>query len=136
MTKLVAIVQCHLVLQRCPGYFCDRAFVNRTCGFAGVELADGVRKVSMSCGGCCGRALHRKLTLLKREAAKADGIKPEEILVKLASCISKDNYHGPPCPHLDYLKALVQKTGLPFSCDTSISKKATEKRAAGVYQSS
>jgi predicted metal-binding protein len=108
--------------------------VNRTGGFQGLELAEGVRKLSLSCGGCCGRALHRKLALLKQKAAKADGIQPEEILVKLASCITKDNYHGPPCPHLDYLKTLVQKLGLPVSCDTVVSAKAEERRAAGVYR--
>ncbi|MGO8704183.1 MAG: CGGC domain-containing protein [Candidatus Brocadiia bacterium] len=134
MTKLVAIVQCHLVHQRCPGYMCDRAFVNRTGGFEGLNLADGARKISFTCGGCCGRALHRKLVMLKKKAKQFDNIEPEEILVKLASCISTDNYHGPPCPHLAYLKELTRKVGLPFSCDTTLSKKAEEKRAAGVYK--
>ena len=134
MTKLVAIVQCHLVHQRCPGYLCDRAFVNRTGGFEGLSLADGVRKLSFTCGGCCGRALHRKLALLKKKAKQMDSIEPGEILVKFASCISADNYHGPPCPHLDYLKELTRKVGLPFSCDTTISRKSEEKRAAGVYK--
>jgi len=45
--KLIAIVQCHLVHQRCPGYICDRAFVNRTGGFAGLDLAGDVRKLSL-----------------------------------------------------------------------------------------
>jgi predicted metal-binding protein len=113
---------------------CDRAFVNRTGGFEGLSLTDGARKISFTCGGCCGRALHRKLVLLKKKAKQFDNIEPEEILVKLASCISTDNYHGPPCPHLAYLKELTRKVGLPFSCDTTISKKAEEKRAAGVYK--
>ena len=134
MTKLIAIVQCHLVHQRCPGYFCDRAFVMRSGGFAGLDLPADVRKLSFTCGGCCGRALHRKLVLLKQKALKSDKIEPGEILVKLASCISQDNYHGPACPHLDYLKILIQKAGLTCSCDTHLSKKAEEKRAAGVYR--
>lgn len=132
--KLIAIVQCHLVHQRCPGYICDRAFVNRTGGFAGLDLAGDVRKLSFTCGGCCGRALHRKLALLKRKARDLDGIEPGSILVKLASCITKDNYHGPACPHLDYLKALIEKAGLAWSCDTHISKRSDKKRAAGVYE--
>jgi predicted metal-binding protein len=134
MTKLIAIVQCHLVQQRCPGYICDRAFVNRSGGFEKLSLADGVRKVSFTCGGCCGRALHRKLVLLKKKAKQYDGIEAEEILVVLASCISKDNYHGPPCPHLDYLKTLIEKAGLSFSCDTCVSKKAAQRRAEGIYE--
>lgn len=134
MIKLIVIVQCHLVHQRCPGYFCDRAFVNRTGGFEGLDLAENVRKLSFTCGGCCGRAVHRKLAHLKRKARQADNIEPEEILVKLASCISRDNYHGPACPNIDYLKELIRKTGLPCSPDTHISKKASLKRAAGVYK--
>jgi predicted metal-binding protein len=134
MIKLIAIIQCHIVHQRCPGYYCDRAFVTRTGGFENLDLADDVRKLSFTCGGCCGRAIHRKLILLKRKAKQSDNIEAHEILVILASCISRDNYHGPPCPHLDYIKELIQKTGLSFSCDTTISKKAQEKRAAGVYR--
>jgi predicted metal-binding protein len=134
MTKLIAIVQCHIVHERCPGYFCDRSFVNRTGGFEGLELAEDVRKLSFTCGGCCGRALHRKLIALKRNARQHDNIEPHEILVKLASCITKDNFHGPACPHLDYLKDLIQKAGLSFSLDTQISTKAEEKRAKGIYK--
>lgn len=134
MIKLIAIVQCHLVHQRCPGYFCDRAFVNRTGGFEGLDISNNTRKLSFTCGGCCGRALHRKLTLLKRKAKKYDNIEAEEILVKLASCISKDNYHGPACPHLGYLTTLIEKTGLHFSYDTHISEKSITKRASGIYK--
>jgi len=136
MIKLIAIVQCHLVHQRCPGYFCDRTFVTRTDGFSGLDLSPDVRKLSFTCGGCCGRALHRKLVQLKKKAKQYDSIEPENILVKLASCITKDSYHGPACPHVDYLKALVQKTGLSFSCDTHISKRAEAKRASGEYEKS
>ncbi|MHC4883624.1 MAG: CGGC domain-containing protein [Planctomycetota bacterium] len=133
MIKLIAIVQCHLVHERCPGYFCDRAYTERSGGFEGLELSEGVRKLSLTCGGCCGRALHRKLVTLKKKAKQFDEIESDEILVKLATCITRDNYHGPACPHLDYLKTLVEKTGLAWSPDTSISKKAEKKRAEGVY---
>ena len=136
MIKLIAVVQCHLVSQRCPGYFCDRAFVNRSGGFARLDLAPDVRKLSFTCGGCCGRALHRKLVLIKQKALKHDAIASEEILVKLASCISKDNYHGLVCPHLAYLKKLIAKAGLPFSCHTAISSKAEKRRQEGIYPSS
>lgn len=134
MTKLVAIVQCHLVVESCPGYFCEQAFTQRDGGFAGLDLPAGVRMLSLSCGGCCGRALHRKLALLKRKAKESGGIEPDEILVTLASCITKDNYHGPVCPHLDYLKTLIDKVGLRYSCDTQISTRAAARRAAGEYK--
>lgn len=134
MIKLIAIIQCHIVHERCPGYYCDRAYVTRTGGFENLVLSNDVRKLSFTCGGCCGRAIHRKLSLLKRKAKQSDGIEAHEILVKLASCMTKDNYHGPACPNLDYIKELIHKTGLSFSCDTVISKRAQEKRAAGIYR--
>lgn len=133
MIKLVAIVQCHLVHERCPGYFCDKSFVERTGGFEGLEMTPEVRKLSFTCGGCCGRALHRKLVHLKKKAKSADSIAPEEILVKLASCITTDNYHGPACPHLDYLETIVQKAGLTSSRHTNLSKTAEKRREAGIY---
>lgn len=134
MIKLIAIIQCHIVHERCPGYYCDRSFATRTGGFENLDLCESVRKLSFTCGGCCGRAVHRKLSLLKRKAKKADNIEPDEILVKLASCITKDNYHGPACPNIDYIKELIRKAGLEVSCDTVISKKAQEKRLAGIYR--
>ncbi len=134
MIKLIAIIQCHIVHERCPGYYCDRAFVTRTGGFENLDLPHDVRKLSFTCGGCCGRAIHRKLSLLKKKARQSDSIEPQEILVKLASCMTKDNYHGPACPNLGYIKEIIHKTGLSFSCDTVISKRAQDKRAAGVYR--
>jgi len=29
----IVIVQCHIVKERCPGYFCEKAFNERTGGF-------------------------------------------------------------------------------------------------------
>jgi predicted metal-binding protein len=136
MIKLIAIIQCSIVHERCSGYYCDRAYVMRTGGFENLDLSDDVRKLSFTCGGCCGRAVHRRLSHLKRKARQTDNIEAHEILVKLSSCMTRDNYHGPPCPHLDYIKELIQKTGISFSCDTAISIKAQEKRAAGVYRQS
>jgi predicted metal-binding protein len=130
--KMIVIVQCDIVLQRCPGYFCDKVFTNRSDAFKGLPLDENTRKISLSCGGCCGRAIHRKLTLLAQKAGK-DGIRKEDILVKISSCISKDNYHGPQCPHLDYIKKIIDKTGIPYSLDTTLSAKAEAKREAGIY---
>ena len=134
MIKLIAIVQCDIVLERCPGFFCDRAFVNKTGGFEKTEYGKDTRKLSISCGGCCGRAVHRKLSLLAQKAKKFDNIEKDEILVKLASCITKDNYHGPKCPNLDYIKKLVKKLGMNISLDTHISKRAEERRQSGLYE--
>ena len=59
--EYLVIVQCHLVMQRCSGYFCEKAFSERLGGFADYPSDKRYRTLYMTCGGCCGRALHRKL---------------------------------------------------------------------------
>ena len=131
----LVIVQCHLVKQYCPGYFCERAFHHRTGGFADWPKDRTPRMISLTCGGCCGRPLHRKLALLIRKLAARESIAKERIHVQLPSCITKDNYHGPPCPHLDYLKTLLDRLGLGYAQDTAISARAEQRRAEGRYRS-
>ena len=129
----VVIVQCHIVKERCSGYNCERAFKERTGGFSAYPADRKYRMLNMTCGGCCGRAVHRKLSNLIRRIKKAEGIAKDRIVVQLASCITKDNFHSPPCPHLDYLKALMAKLGLDVSEDTHIYEKSEKRRKAGVY---
>lgn len=130
----LVIVQCHIVKERCPGYLCEKAFHERTGGFAAYPKDRQYRVINLTCGGCCGRALHRKLTLLKRTIKKKEAIEKDRIIVQLSSCITKDNYHALPCPHKDYLKALIEKIGLDYLEDTVISATSERRRAEGVYQ--
>ncbi len=130
----VAIVQCHLVKQRCSGYFCEKAFTERSGGFSDFPADATIRKINLTCGGCCGLALHRKLSNLLQKLKKCEDVSKDRVLVQFSSCITKDNYHGPPCPHLDYLKVLVDKLGLDYQEDTTISKTAEKRRAAGEYK--
>jgi hypothetical protein len=44
----------------------------------------------------------------------------------------KDNDHGPACPHLGYLKALIGRLKLDICANTVISRKAQERRAQGL----
>ena len=131
----IAVVQCHLVKQRCSGYFCEKAFHERTGGFSGYAPDRTYRTLHLTCGGCCGLPLHRKLSNLIHKIKDKEGIEKDRIVVQLSSCITKDNYHGPPCPHLDYLKDLIARLGLDVSENTSISQKAEERRKSGVYRS-
>jgi predicted metal-binding protein len=129
----VVVLQCHIVKERCPGYLCEKAFHERTGGF-GVYPADKpYRYLNMTCGGCCGRATHRKLTLMLRTMKKREGIEKGQVVVQLSSCITKDNYHAPPCPHLDYIKTLIARIGLDVCEDTVISEKSQRRREAGLY---
>lgn len=130
----IAIVQCHLVKQRCSGYFCEKAFHERTGGFSEYPATTPYRTLSLTCGGCCGRALHRKLSNLVHKIAQTEHIRKDQIVVQLSSCITKDNYHGPPCPHLDYLEVLISKLGIDVVRDTSISDSAEARRNTGEYR--
>ncbi len=133
--EYIAIVQCHLVKQRCSGYFCEKSFHERTGGFAAYSADEAYRTLYLTCGGCCGKALQRKLSHLVHKIKAREEVTEDRIVVHLASCITKDNYHGPPCPHLDYLKQLIGKLGLDVCEDTTISQKAEERRKAGIYKS-
>lgn len=133
--SFIAVIQCHIVMERCSGFFCERAFTMRSGGFSELPEDSRTRIVYLTCGGCCGRALQRKLVNLLEKAGKKDGIPKEAVLVKFASCVTRDNHHGPPCPHIDYLKTLVARLGLDVSFDTHLSAKATRLRAEGVYKS-
>ena len=129
----VVIVQCHIVKERCPGYFCEKAFHERTGGFADYPKDRAYRTLYMTCGGCCGLAVQRKLTSLARQLKKREGIGKDRIVVQLSSCMTKDNFHGPPCPHLDYVRTLIARVGLDVREDTSISERAEQRRREGVY---
>jgi len=130
----IAIVQCALVKQRCSGYLCEKAFHERTEGFAAYSPDKAYRTLYLTCGGCCGRPLHRKLSHLTHKIKAREGIEKDQIVVQLSSCITKDSYHGPRCPHLDYLKKLIAKLDLDICEDTTISQKAEAKRKAGIYK--
>ncbi|HML74896.1 MAG TPA: CGGC domain-containing protein [Anaerohalosphaeraceae bacterium] len=129
----LVIVQCEIVKQRCPGYLCEKAWHERTGGFAAYPKDKAYRVIHLTCGGCCGRGLHRKLTLLNRTIKKKENIEKDKIIVQLSSCITKDNYHAPPCPHRDYIRALVSKIGMDYLEDTVISRTAQRRREEGIY---
>ncbi|HBF34691.1 TPA: CGGC domain-containing protein [Candidatus Sumerlaeota bacterium] len=131
----VVLVQCDIVKERCPGYLCEKAWTERTGGFAEYPKDKPYRMLTLTCGGCCGRALHRKLTLLIRSLKKHEKIMKDRIVVQLSSCITKSNFHAPTCPHVDYIKTLVGNTGLDFREDSVIDAKSEERRKDGEYHS-
>lgn len=130
----VVVVQCHLAKQRCSGYGCESSFHHRKGGFAAYPPGKHCRYLNFTCGGCCGKATHRKLGHLLGKLKKNEGIAPERVVVQLSSCITKDSYHAPRCPHVDYIKAMVD--GLHVDCreDTLISDRSEQRRREGVYR--
>ena len=131
--EYVVVLQCDIVKQRCPGYYCEKAFHERTGGFAAYPKDKPYRVIYMTCSGCCGRAVHRKLTLLKRKLKKKEQIEKDKIVVQLSSCMTKDNYHAPPCPHLDYIKELISRIGIDVMEATVISETSEKRREEGIY---
>jgi len=130
----VVIIQCHIAKERCSGYFCEKAFHDRTGGFAAYARDKPYRVLSMTCGGCCGKSVHRRLTHLVRKLKKYDGMDKGQVVVHLASCMTKDNFHSPRCLFVDYIRELVARVGLACREDTHISPAAEAHRAAGLYR--
>ncbi len=131
--QYLAIVQCDIVMERCSGCLCEMALHQRTGGFAIYPAEQPLRTVMLTCGGCCGRALQRKLLHLCHQLEQREGLGRGAVAVHLATCISKESFHGPACPHLDYLKVLVSRLGLDLVEDTHLSAKSQALREAGVY---
>ena len=127
------VVQCHIVKQRCSGYLCEKAFRTRTGGFSDLPAERDCRIIYLDCGGCCGKATLRKLTNLIGQAKK-DGIGRDRIVVQLSSCVTKDNFHSPRCPHADYIRELVDRAHLACREDTVISATAERRRQDGTYK--
>ena len=73
----IVIVQCHIVKERCSGYMCERAFHERTGGFVNYPADKAYRTLYLTCGGCCGRALHRKLNNLIHKSKNKEGIEKD-----------------------------------------------------------
>ena len=134
--EIIVIVQCHIVKERCSGYFCEHHFNERIGAFARYPKDKSLRIITLTCGGCCGRAVHRKLSHLVKCLKREEKIDKSQIMVHLASCIAFDNYHAPVCPHKKYLKTLIQdKLGLELVEGSKISKTSESKRKKGIYSS-
>lgn len=131
MGKLVVIVQCHIVTQRCCGYACMKSFYDRTGKFEGYP--EDTRYMTFTCGGCSGAGLAAKLENLLRRVKRAKESK-DDVVIHLASCVCSDNYHRPPCPHLDYIKAIIERKGYPLVLGSYISQNTSKKREAGIYK--
>jgi predicted metal-binding protein len=131
----IVVVQCDIVMERCSGYYCEKAFNERGGGFAVYPREKAYRTLYLTCGGCCGRAVHRKVYDLIAAIREKEGVKKEKIAVHLSSCITKESYHGPKCPHVDYLKTMIEeKLSLDLIDATTMSETSEGLRNKGVYK--
>lgn len=131
----MVVIQCdQSVHQVCPGFLCEHAFNARTGGFARYPVDQDMRYISISCGGCPGTTVLRKLTNLIRNLKKREQTDTDAVVVHLASCISRSNHHGPRCPHIDYIKGQVARARLDCVEDSRISQLAEKRREQGMYR--
>ena len=126
--KYVVILQCHIVKERCSGFLCEDSFTQRAGGFADYPADQPIRYISITCGGCCGRATLRKLSNFCKLLKQHTDINRDEVVLHFSSCICKENFHGPICPHYDYLKELVERQNLTWREGTRFSKNAQKRR--------
>ena len=130
--KLVVIIQCEDVVKRCSGFLCMNDFYDKKGKFE--NYSDEIRYMTMTCGGCCGNLLTPKLENLGMRLKKAN-LNKDDVIFHFASCVCSDNSHRLPCPFLNRMKALLNRKGFNNIVNgTHISKKAEEKRQAGIYK--
>ena len=107
--KYVVIIQCDITHRRCSGIACTDAFYNREEMFEGY--GEDVRYISFTCGGCCGKGLATKLEHFAKKSRKLNNVNKDDVYIHLASCMVTDNHHSDRCPHIDYIKGIIQKKG-------------------------
>ncbi len=130
----VVVVQCDQVVHEvCPGFLCEHAFNGRMDAFARYPTEQKLRYISISCGGCPGRAVLRKLQNLKDNFKKREQLSPDFGVVHLSSCTTRHNHHGPRCPHIDYIKEQVARASFDCIEDSRISKLSEKRRQEGIY---
>jgi predicted metal-binding protein len=127
------MIQCDISRKRCSGFACTNGFYNKDDVFQDYD--DSVRYIATTCGGCCGAGLASLLEHFSNKLKKKTDITKDEVAVHLSSCMVTDNYHHDRCPHVDYIKALVEKKGYHNIVEgTYISKTSQKKRESGEYK--
>jgi len=130
--KYVVIIQCDLTHNRCSGFACTHSFYKRTDKFKNYN--EDVQYISFTCGGCCGKGVSSKIEHLMKKLKNNTDIDKEEVSIHLSSCMTTDNYHADRCPHLDYIKYIIEKKGFNNIVEGSyISKTSTQLRGEGIY---
>ena len=129
----VIVVQCDRAThETCPGFLCEWAFHERKDAFAGYP-AD-MRYNAISCGGCPGRSVLRKLMNVKHNLKKRQNATHDGVIVHLSTCVTRSNHHGPRCPHIDYIKGQISRAGFDFVEDSRISPLSEKRREEGLYR--
>lgn len=130
--KYCLIIQCDIAHNRCSGFACTQSFYDKVESFS--EYAPETQYLSFTCGGCCGKSVAAKLEHFSNKLLKKTPFKKDQVRVHLSSCMTSDNHHYDRCPHVDYIKGIIQKHGYEHIIEgTYISKNSQNKREKGIY---
>ena len=130
--KYVVMIQCDISRKRCSGFASPTVLLSKDDVF---KDDDSVRYIAMTCGGCCGAGLASLLEHFSNKLKKKTDVTKDEVAVHLSSCMVTDNYHHDRCPHVDYIKTLVEKKKNHNIIEgTYISKTSAKKRENGEYK--
>ena len=135
--KLIVIIQCEIAKRRCSGYHCSQSFYERSGGFEKYSQDQDMRLRMFECGGCNGKGVNSLLSNVGKCLKKEGKIKPEEVAIHFASCVTLDNHHSSRCMFINHMKQQVLKTPLKDALileDTWYSKTATRRRLEGIYK--
>lgn len=98
----VGLIRCMQTEDMCPATTCLKVMSTKKLAFEGID--ENIEVVGVNtCGGCPGKkAVTRAAEMVKRGADT----------IVLASCISRGNPIGFPCPNTDQMKnAIAKKVG-------------------------
>ena len=95
----VGLIRCLQTEDMCPATTCFKVMNDKKLAFEGITEDIEVIGVN-TCGGCPGKkAVTRAAEMVKRGADT----------IALASCITRGNPIGFPCPHADQMRAAIVK---------------------------
>ncbi|MGI6712396.1 MAG: CGGC domain-containing protein [Bacillota bacterium] len=95
----VGLIRCLQTEDMCPGTMDMKVMKEKKCAFEGVEGEIELIGIN-TCGGCPGKkAVTRAAEMVKRGADT----------IVFTSCITKGNPIGFACPHVDEMKAAIER---------------------------
>ena len=132
MEKYALIIQCAIAHNRCSGFACTESFYERSGTFKKCD--ENTKYISFTCGGCCGKGVAAKIEHFGKKLSSLGDISRNEVTIHLASCMTTDNHHYDRCPHIEYIKDILQKKGFNNIIEGSyLDVTSTELREAGIY---
>lgn len=95
----VGLIRCLQTEDMCPATTCFKVMDKKVLAFAGVDEDIDIIGVN-TCGGCPGKkAVTRAAEMVRRGADT----------IVMASCITRGNPIGFPCPHATQMKAALEE---------------------------